>query len=315
VPELRFGYKLPNCAGVICEPDWARPQTIERLAAHAGATGFDSVWLHDHLLTPAELRHVPAPAFYDPVVLMPWLATIVPGVLIGVATLVIPLREPVGLAKQLATLEALFPGRIVAGVGVGRYESEFVAFGSDRFRKRGRMTDEYLRLMRALLSEPEVTLTGEFRSVAGAIAYPQKLPPLWVGGSAPAALRRAARLGDGWVPAAMTPEDVRAGRARLDEALDAEGRERAAIPVALSLTVERVRTSGATAREDGGLHVHHLVVSGSDAAVAEQLAAYAAAGVSHFLLSFRAASPEHVLEDMTWFTHAIKPQLAQEVRR
>ena len=138
---IKFGFKLPNCGGVLCPPAWARPDVIDHMAASAIAAGFDFRWLHDHLVVPGELRHLGEPDYFEPIVTMSRLATIFPQVSIGTATIVLPFRDPVLLTKQMTTLSAFHPGRLIFGVGLGRYESEYESLGLDLYHTRGKVDE------------------------------------------------------------------------------------------------------------------------------------------------------------------------------
>ena len=100
-----IGFKLPNCGGVMCNVEWATPANVVRLAGMARDLGYDSVWLHDHTVTPRELQHLDEPPFYEPLVVMAAIAGQVPDIVVGVATLILPFRDPVLLTKQMLYLE------------------------------------------------------------------------------------------------------------------------------------------------------------------------------------------------------------------
>src|SRR3972149_199985 len=99
----------------------------------------------------------------------------------GIATIILPLRDPVLLAKQMATLDGFAPGRAILGVGGGRYEDEFASLGSEAYPVRGRMTDEYTRTTGALGRDEEVSVRGKSPPLGGAKVYPKPLapPPIW----------------------------------------------------------------------------------------------------------------------------------------
>ncbi len=314
---MHIGYKLPNCAGVLCEPEWATPANLHDLGDLAARLGYNSLWFHDHLLAPKEVN-IPAPDFYEALISISHLATRLPGMTFGVATLIVPLRDPILLARQLTTLNAFFPGRIILGVGVGRYETEFEACGSDRFHQRGRVANEALGLIRALWTQDEVTFQGEFFGARQARHFP-KHPgatlPIWVGGNAAASIERAAVYGDGYLPAAKRPDELRQDRAELDRALERQGRDPAGFPMGLSLTVDLQELGEKQAEdlEERGMHGHAAsrVVTGTAAEVAEQLNQFTAAGVGHYALSFRAHSLAHLKERLEGFARDVRPQLAQ----
>jgi alkanesulfonate monooxygenase SsuD/methylene tetrahydromethanopterin reductase-like flavin-dependent oxidoreductase (luciferase family) len=302
---IRWGYKLPSCGGVLCPPEWANPQTIEDLAAAAHGNGFDSLWLHDHLVVPAELRHLEQPSFFEPLVTATRLASLLPTAVVGVATIVLPFREPVLLAKQITTMAAFFPGRVIVGIGIGRYESEFDALGLDTFHSRGRVTDESLAIIRALFTEPSVDHAGERRTLREAVMYPKPVagdPALWIAGNSAAGARRAGRFGDGWIIAAVPPDEV---RTLIGEATAAVPAGRAFTP-ALSATVKRARDDG-LAEARAGLHTHAAAIAGGTEEVVRQLAEYADAGIRHFVLSLGGDDLERLRDDVAWFGEEVIP--------
>ncbi|MCC7104045.1 MAG: LLM class flavin-dependent oxidoreductase [Chloroflexi bacterium] len=311
--EVAIGLRLPNCSGILCQPEWATPATLDDLAFVARRAGLDSLWFHDHLLTPAELAHLQPANVLDSLICMARMASIAPEMAVGVAALVVPLREPVALAKQLLTLEAFFPGRVIAGLVPGRYASEFAAHGSDLFARRGEVADEFIRLVRALIEPGPTTLEGRYRSVRDAVCQPPAAvpgrPPLWIGGASRRALRRAAQLGDGWVPGGLTVDQLRAGRSSLAGLLSHQGRTLADFQIGLSLTIAPEKGRAQTPRAGGGsgLHTHTTAVRGRALDVAEQLVDYCRAGVTHFILAFQATCLEDLRDSVEWFGGEVAP--------
>lgn len=313
---MKFGFKLPNCAGVLCEPEWATPENLIRLSKLGHQLGYDSLWMHDHLVAPDEVK-LREPNFHEPLISMSTLASMVPDITFGIATIILPLREPVLFARQLITMQAFFPGRFIIGIGVGRYKSEFLASGSPYFHQRGKLTTEALEVIRALWKEQKLNFEGAYFNLEGARFYPkpEKLGsiPIWIGGNSEAAIRRAAALGDGYVPAAKLPEEIRTDRQLLTQELEENGRDPQGFPVGLSLTVELLRrdqhaTEDLEARGLHG-HAHDRIVKGDAYRVVGRLQELADAGVNHFLLSFRATELSELMERMEWFAEDVKPQL------
>ncbi len=306
---MSWGLKLPNCGGVLCPPEWARPETIHALAGEAEDVGFDAVWLHDHLVTPAELRHLGSPSFYEPLITMASIAAARPGLTVGVATIVLPLRDPVLLAKQVATLAGFFPGRLLIGLGAGRYASEFEALGLDHFERRGSVSAEHLEILRAFLTKDEVNHEGATRNLRGASMHPQPAPrpPLLYAGNSPVGARRAARLADGWIgasmPASAVRETVESMRATREEMGLTEP-----FVIACSATIVR-EDAPATAESRGSdkeeLHLHASALTGDAESIAGQLAEYVGAGVTHFQISLRASTLDELRDHMAWFTSEV----------
>jgi probable F420-dependent oxidoreductase len=149
-------------------------------------------------------------------------------VLVGANVFLVPLRHPLALARIVTTLDYLSGGRFVCGVGVGgSHPAEFDALSAP-FKQRGRMTDEALDLLLRVWREPSVSFAGEFFSVRDVGVAPLPVqrphPPLWIGGTSEAALRRAARVGQGWLAFLVTPDELASGARRIAALAAANGR-------------------------------------------------------------------------------------------
>ncbi len=170
----------------------------------------------------------PRNALVDPVVGMTWLAAATSRIEVGTNILILPQRNPVLLAKALATLDAFSNGRVLLGVGVGWAREESEAVGAD-FATRGRRTDEAIGAMRALWTQETSCHEGQFYSFRDAYCFPKPARqggvPVLIGGESPAALARVARLGDGWLPYNLPVADARARIATLKEMMKREGRD------------------------------------------------------------------------------------------
>jgi probable F420-dependent oxidoreductase len=183
----------------------ADPEAAVRVARHAEAAGFESVWTGEHVVLPD-----PAPPGFSMPSTLPILDTVVALTLIasqtttirlGSGIIVLPLRNPVLLAKELASVDVISRGRLIAGFAAGYVAAEFAAAGV-RLAGRGARMEDYLRALRALWSLPRPEYQGEFVSFRGIDAHPRPVrgsgPPVVIGGEAPAALRRAVTMADGW---------------------------------------------------------------------------------------------------------------------
>jgi probable F420-dependent oxidoreductase len=183
-------------------------------------TGIDSIWLSDRLSSP-----VPVP---EVMTTLAAIAARTTSLKFGPSVIVLPYRTPVVAAKEMATVDWLSRGRLFPAVGVGvELPREFEASGV-AFRERGRRTDEAIRVIRMLWTQDEVTFQGEFYKLDRISVLPkpwQNPPPIWIGGKSEAAQKRTARLGDGWMPSFITPDEFRAGVERVQELAVAEGRE------------------------------------------------------------------------------------------
>jgi probable F420-dependent oxidoreductase len=185
------------------------------VAEAAEANGFDSIWMPEHLIFPVEMppeysytpdgfppMHSDTPSF-DPFVVLGGVATRTQSIKLGTGVFILPLRHPVSVARSVISLDRLSGGRVLFGIGVGWLSDEFEIVGQD-FSNRGRRTDEMIELMRALWSDDPVEFHGEFYDIPPVRFFPKPVRkqegiPIIVGGTSAGALRRAGRLGDGWV--------------------------------------------------------------------------------------------------------------------
>jgi len=195
----------------------ATPAAIRRVAELAEELGYDSVWTTEHIIVGPEAVD-PYGRVYDPLVTLGWIAGWTERIGLGTSIVLVPLHNPMHLAKQAATLQELSGGRLTLGVGMGWHTDEFDFMGVE-FEGRGRRGDEAIRLMRALWNG-EHDFDGEHWSFHDATSEPLPSPPpeLWIGGSSPAAIRRARELGDAWHPSRGSDvEDVRRVKERHPE--------------------------------------------------------------------------------------------------
>ena len=180
----------------------------------------DSVWFSERLSSP-----LPVP---EPMTTMAAVAARTRRLKFGPSVLVAPFRTPVLAARELAMIDYLSGGRVLPAVGIGvEQEREFLAAGVP-FRERGRRTDEAIEVMRRCWAEDEVTFAGEFWKLDRVTVLPRPIQqpfPLWIGGNSEAAMRRAGRLGDGWIPSFITPDTFRVGVEKTQAFAAEAGRE------------------------------------------------------------------------------------------
>ena len=181
----------------------ASPGHMRRWAQFAETLGLHLIMTADHAaLTPEVLEEYPAP-YYEPFTNLAWLAAHTEKIELGTTVIVVPYRHPVHLAHMTGNVDQLSGGRFIFGVGVGWAESEFEALGLP-FAKRGAMTDDYLAAIKALWTEEVASFESPSVSFKDVTVAPKPVqsphPPIWVGGSSNAALRRAVQLGQAWHP-------------------------------------------------------------------------------------------------------------------
>src|SRR6204780_5260921 len=194
----------------------ASPDAIGRAAVQAEELGFADVWVSEHIIIPKDANYPPSANFWDPVLTLTWAAACTQRVRLGTSVLVLPMRHPLPLAKELATLQNLSKGRLILGAGVGWLEAEFDALGVP-FKERGRRMDEGIAMMKAVWSQDPVTFPTKYilAVINNMRSQPQPVKPIpiWIGGSSDAAINRALRL-DGWAGSRGRPEAAGGGGER-----------------------------------------------------------------------------------------------------
>lgn len=248
---MQLGIHLPHIGRK------AGPDSIRRAAVQAEELGLADVWVSEHIIVPAGAPYPPSPNFWDPVLTLTWAAAATSRVRLGTSVLILPLRHPLPLAKELATLQNLSQGRLILGGGVGWLEPEFEALGIP-FKERGRRMDEGIGLMKAVWYNDPVTFPTNWidAKVESMRSQPQPIAPIpiWIGGSSDAAFKRACGL-DGW----------HGSRVRPDQAKEVVARFRAVRPeesftISLRITcnannVDETRSALAAYKEAGVQHV------------------------------------------------------------
>jgi probable F420-dependent oxidoreductase len=198
---MQIGIHLPHAG------EQATPERIRRAALRAEEMGLSDVWVSEHIIVPRS-SFPRSPLFYDPVLSLTWAAAVTKRVRLGTSVLVLPMRHPLPLAKELATLQNFSDGRLILGAGVGWLKAEFAALGVP-FHERGRRTDEGLAMMRAVWSQDPVTFGSRYIPAEIVEMTMTPLPaqpiPVWFGARSEAALRRTVRIGDGWHGSQLTP--------------------------------------------------------------------------------------------------------------
>jgi probable F420-dependent oxidoreductase len=309
----RIGYLLPTRESVMEGRPEAAP--LLALAERAEALGYDSVWVGDSVL--ARPRH-------EPLTLLAAVAGRTRRVELGTAVLLPALRNPVLLAHQVATLDQISEGRVILGVGIAsdvpNIRAEFEAAGVPFERRVGRMM-EGLRLCQALWRGEPVTWEGRWTvkdGVLGPVPHRRGGPPIWVGGSVPAVIERVGRHFDGWFPNGPQPEKFAEMWRQMQSSAREAGRDPGKLTGAVYLTlaidddvaranerIDRFLASYYGARPDV-LRKRQPSYAGPRDGAKEWLAAYAAAGVSHFVLRF-AGEHERQLELLAGIGAEIAP--------
>ena len=310
---MKFGFYLPT------RGPSATPAGLTELVVRAEALGFDSVVIADHVIFPVNVKSkypytvdgsFPGHGdFLEELSMMAYIAAKTERLRLITSVMIVPHRNPVVTAKSLATIDFLSKGRVTVGVGVGWMREEFEALDTAPFDRRGAVTDEYLRIFKTLWTQDPASYDGEFYSFAPIRCLPHPIqkphPPIWIGGHSRPALRRVARLGDGWHPvganpaAPLLPAQFASLVDELRQLMEKEGRDFDALDISFKAPLYDT----ALEMEEAG----RRPFSGQPEEVVADIAAYEALGVSEFIFDFRAPDLGESLERMDYFSKEIMP--------
>ncbi|MFI9060255.1 LLM class F420-dependent oxidoreductase [Streptomyces sp. NPDC053429] len=305
--RLAYGMQLPvqSQSTLYAEP-WEAAATAADLAEVARAAdraGFGYLATCDHVAIPRRLAGPMGTVWYDPVATLAYLAGITEHVRLLSHVAIVGLRHPLATAKQYATLDHLSGGRLILGVGAGHVTEEFEVLGVD-FGRRGAVLDETLDALRAALGPEEYPeFEGErfsFKDLGQLPRPAQARIPVWVGGSSPAAVRRAAVRGDGWLPQGDPRDELPAQIARIRQLREAAGVDG---PLEIGAITE-VLYVGEPAWDTG-----RRTLTGKAEALAESLRAYRALGVDQIQVRFRSRDRTELTDQITAFGAEVAPHL------
>jgi probable F420-dependent oxidoreductase len=309
---MNLGVSLPS-VGPIAEREF-----VLDLGRAADRLGFHSVWATDHVVIPkhrtseypyerstTEMLFTPGITWLDPVATMGVVAGATEHVLIGSAILVLPYRNAVVLANEMASLDRLSEGRMILGIGAGWLAEEFRALGVPP-EERGSRTDEYIRVLKTLWdSGSPVSFDGkhvQFTDVVlGTQPHRSGGPPIYVGGNTPAALRRAGALADGWLGMELWVEEIAEIRTALERAAKEAGRDPSDIALSLRRGVK-------PPFEISDFLPERRSITGAPREVADELLRYREEGVSTMILDLAMLPPE-AIQTMEWLAAEVKPLL------
>lgn len=319
---VAFGIQLPvQSQSTIYVDDWERtagPAELAAVARAAESAGFTYVAVCDHTAIPRRLAGAMGITWYDTMTTLGWLAGITSRVRLLSHVYVAALRHPLRAAKEIATLDVLSGGRAVVGVGAGHIVEELALLGTslpsdgsrgDAFADRGGALDEAIAGIAAALRDEFPVLPGPRWPAADLAVAPRPVqrprPPIWVGGSSAPALRRVARLADGWLPQTARRDDMRRQVAQL---LDLRAELRGGAPVdigALPGTFHVGTPIGALPRG---------TVSGTPQQLADNLAELTAMGCAHLQVRFPSRSCAELCDQLAAFGQDVAPLVPPPAR-
>ncbi|HEX3947798.1 MAG TPA: TIGR03619 family F420-dependent LLM class oxidoreductase [Acidimicrobiales bacterium] len=311
--QVAFGMQLPiQSQSRLYVAKWetrSGPPELARVAQAAEAAGFFYVGVCDHTAIPERLAGSMGTTWYDTTATLGWLAGLTSRVRLLSHVLVLAQRHPLRAAKELSTLDLLSGGRLVVGVGAGHVPEEYDLLTGD-FAERGRHTDEAVAALALAFTEEFPTLPGPRWPASGMGVAPrpvqQPRPPIWIGGSSKAAIRRTAALGDGWLPQGTPRKDLPGQIAELRR-LREELRGGAALDI--GTIAEPIYLTGDGTGGDPGWELPPFVLQGGPEPVAESLRELVAMGVNHLQVRFMARSVEELCDQTLAFGELVGPRL------
>jgi probable F420-dependent oxidoreductase len=307
--EVVYGMQLPiQSQSSMYVAEWetrAGPEELARIARVADESGYFYLGVCDHTAIPRRLADAMSTVWYDTTATLGWLAALTTRTHLLSHVLILAQRHPLRAAKELSTLDHLSGGRLIVGVGAGHVPEEYELL-TGQFAERGRHTDEAVSALALAFTAEFPELPGPRFPASGMGVAPrpvrQPRPPIWIGGSSPAAIRRTAALGDGWLPQGTRRRDLPEQIARL-RALRAELRGGA--PLDIGTIVEPIFLSAVRP----GWDLPGYVLQGGAEEIASSLRELVAMGVNHLQVRFMARSVEEYCDQTAAFGAEVGPLL------
>lgn len=261
---MRYGFVIPNNVGVDDVND------LVDLAVRAEELGFDSVWVNHHVLHVGYVKdRLGTRPYQDALTILTWVASKTSTIRLGTSVLVMPYLHPMVLAKQLATLDQLSNGRVIAGLGAGSLPEENALLGVP-YETRGSYCNEFLQVMKALWTNDEASFRGDYFEFDNLCSSPKPTqkphPPIVVGGNRPPALRRVATYADGWHPMNVSADGVIRRMETLKQEAEEQGRPEVPAMVQVRLDMARVNADSSAEYEAAGVTDLVMHVMSSDTA-------------------------------------------------
>lgn len=336
---MKFSVNLPTCMeGLVLPVPFARPEDFVRLGQACERWGYDSAWGNDHITTQRYVRgrHKDPPNFYECFMTLATVGAHTTHLRLGTSLIVLPMRDPVLLAKQAATLDQVTGGRFILGVGLGAYREEFEAWAPRQKRaRRGEMVDEGMKALELLFTQRMASFEGKYYAFREVEMFPkpaQQPFPIYVGGHNLEMVERAARYGRGWLPGWRPIEEIRERAAGLKARAAELGRDPREIEIApqFSVTVGKTSEEAKARYMRSGLVAHRrsLAYTGRDLSrqveanlvgsldlIVEKVGRLRDAGVDHCCaLMFPVDSVQEMLDQMHWFAESVMPHFRNDAR-
>jgi len=310
---MRYGFYLPTRGAT------ATADSLSRILRLGEAHGFASVMVADHIAFPVVVKsRYPYTVSGDfpgggdaleQLALMAFVAGQTTTLRIVSSVMIVPYRNPVFTAKALATIDVLSNGRVTLGAGVGWMREEFEALAAPEFDHRGSVTDEYLNIFKLLWTESPATFKGRFYEFSDLKCLPQPVqkphPPIWIGGHSAPAIRRAARLGDGWHPVGanpavpLRPAELKASLDELYRLTRDAGRDPSKLTISYKAPVYDTTAVTLDGKE-------RRPFTGSVEQVVDDIGTWKQLGVSELIFDFRSEALNDTLDRLERFATTVK---------
>lgn len=306
---MKYGFSI------IVRGNSASPATFDAMAERAESLGIDALWASDHLVMPPFITSsYPGRAdgqlpddwkrtYYQPFSVLNYLAARTTTVRLGTSVLILPMRNPLEVAAQMAELDQLSGGRVNFGVGVGWYAEELAALGYS-FKDRGKRTDDGLAIVKKLWTEAKASHDSPYYSFEATEMGPKPVqqphPPIYIGGNSPAAIRRTVRFADAWHPFKITPEGLAEMRPVLDEALRGAGRSPEGFPIAPKI---------ALTFQDGPAGESQAPSEGRPQDIVDTLRRFRDAGANEFCFDIMTETLPVALDTMERFAQEVRDKI------
>ncbi len=293
---MNFGLVLPNYG-----PQASRYAIIDS-ALVAENFGFKSIWLTDHLALPEKdgelFGHI-----YESITTMSFLAASTRKIKLGLSTLVLPQRNPLEIAKSIATLDNLSNGRIIISAGIGWSEGEYKNLGYE-FQNRGKRMDEAIKILRSCWRGKKIVdFKGEYYNFENLVFSPPPVqsggPPLWIAGDSQASLSRAISLGDGWHPNAHSPEELEDALKKFKSIIQMRP-----FTIAVRIGIDLI---------SGNNEQNSSVISGNSNEIIDELKKYQKAGMNYAIVNFKANSQAERERSIKQFSQDIAPAITENL--
>ena len=305
---MKFGLVVPSSG-----PNASR-DILLTMAKLAQRLKFDSLWISDHVFIPYRYEplypYTPSGRFVaestdnalEPLISLAYMAVLVDVPILGISVLVMPYRNPILTAKMLVTLDVLSQGKVILGAGVGWLREEFETLGAS-YEDRAGVTDEYIEIFKRLCTEERLSFQGKHYQFSNVSFYPRPVqrphPSVWIGGYSMPAMRRAARLGDGWHPSNIHPDTLAEKLPVFRRLCEQAGRD----PENIQLSTRINNMGFGSPGGDGDARPAPL--SGSPQDMIDTIHRYEETGVSHIALGIRGPDLQGLVQNVERFASEV----------